>query len=76
MVCFARGDDPIEFLRAAPDRAQSFLGSRSAKRQFVFSLRSVSNGFDSSAATKFPGGHAKGAIDFFGRNNARTSCCC
>src|SRR5207245_482182 len=69
---FAGGNDPVELMRAAGGRTQGVLRGRCAERQLAFPFGGVGDGFNARAFAKLAKGHAEGAIDFLGRNDART----
>ncbi len=72
VMCFAAADDPIQLMRSARGATQRFFRRVCAERQLVFTFGCVSQRFDASAAAEFADGHAESAIDFLGRNHART----
>jgi hypothetical protein len=67
---FAGGDNPIELLSAASRCVKRFLRRARAKCQFIFVVSGIRKRFDPGAKAKFSGLHAKGPIDFLGRNSA------
>jgi len=69
---FAGGNDPIQLLRSTGSSAQRFLRGSRCEGELVFAFGGVGERFDAGAAAQFSGGHAEGAIDFLGGQQART----
>jgi hypothetical protein len=72
MMRFAGGDDRVDLVRRAGGGLKSFVDGLCAEGDFGFVLGSVGERFDSGAAAELADGHAEGAIDFFGRDDAGT----
>jgi hypothetical protein len=64
VMCFTRGDDPVELLRPARGSAQRLLRGACAERKFVLSFGGVSKRFDAGAVAQFACRHPKGTVYF------------